>query len=241
MPKDFESLLHEWKALKLEEFRGREHLRKHWKRSIRFAFEKREYLMNWLKDYNLLDNVGQQRQNMLYSARLADYACKRDRTLTQYYTILKNEDQLVRRRKKRQIYDEGPQAAVDPQGHLYYMRVGPLPRPPTIRPQERHQINNGQESLNRLVARMPEEQVTQVRVEAGERAHLNRIGPARAPEGPMDPRVLRLHERQHQESRAIENGTRFGHAPAGDRTAPITVPGRLDGYNELERQSMAET
>ena len=127
MPKDFESLLHEWKALKLEEFRGREHLRKHWKRSIHFAFEKREYLMNWLKDYNLLDNVGQQRQNMLYSARLADYACKRDRTLTQYCTILKNEDQLVRRRKKRQIYDEGPQAAVDPQGHLYYMRVAPSP------------------------------------------------------------------------------------------------------------------
>ena len=88
---------------------------------------------------------------------------------------------------------------------------------------------------------MPEEQVTQVRVEAGERAHLNRIGPARAPEGPMDPRVLRLHERQHQESRAIENGTRFGRAPAGDCTAPITAPGRLDGYNELERQSMAET
>ena len=88
---------------------------------------------------------------------------------------------------------------------------------------------------------MPEEQVTQVRVEAGEHAHLNWIGPARAPEGPTDPGVLRLRERQRQESRAIENGTRFGCAPAGDCTAPITAPGRLDGYNELERQSMAET
>ena len=56
--------------------------------------------MNWLKDYNLLDNVGQQRRNMLYSARLADYACKQDRTLTQYYTFIKNQDKEVRRCKK---------------------------------------------------------------------------------------------------------------------------------------------
>ena len=81
---------------------------------------------------------------------------------------------------------------------------------------------------------MPEEQVTQVQVKAGEHAHLNQLPPAHAPQGPTDPGVLRLHEHQHQESRAIENGTRFGCAPAGDRTAPITAPGRLDGYNELE-------
>ena len=67
------------------------------------------------------------------------------------------------------------------------------------------------------------------------------IGPAHAPEGPTDPGVLQLREQQCQEDLAIENGTRFVCATAGDRTALITAPGRLDGYNELERDNMAET